>query len=48
MTVLEGLQGNAWVCDIMGELSVAGMVQYMALWDAIHAVQCEEGLDSFR
>ncbi|XP_051190649.1 uncharacterized protein [Lolium perenne] len=51
-SIREGLENNAWVLDIASELSVDATVQYLRLWDAVHAVAivCDEsfGSDVFR
>ncbi|KAM0834874.1 hypothetical protein ACQ4PT_063312 [Festuca glaucescens] len=38
-TVQQGLQGNAWVRDIAGVLSVDAVVQFLRLWPLIQSVQ---------
>ncbi|GJN25071.1 hypothetical protein PR202_gb12855 [Eleusine coracana subsp. coracana] len=34
-SVAEGLQGNNWVDDIQGGLSLVGLYEYFQLWDLI-------------
>ena len=46
--VMDGLEENAWARDIEGELSVDAVVQYLYLWDAVHAVQRVGDQDQFR
>ncbi|KAM0892078.1 hypothetical protein ACQ4PT_025976 [Festuca glaucescens] len=37
-TVQQGMQGNAWVRDIQGVLTVDAVVQYLRLWPLIQSV----------
>ncbi|CAM0951820.1 unnamed protein product [Alopecurus aequalis] len=47
-SVQSGIIGNAWANDIVGPLMVNAVVQYLALWAAIQAVQPAGGSDVFR
>ncbi|CAM0912886.1 unnamed protein product [Alopecurus aequalis] len=46
-TVRDGLAGNAWARDIVGELSIDAVVQYLKLWQAISAVEAVGEADDF-
>ncbi|KAM0864782.1 hypothetical protein ACQ4PT_043697 [Festuca glaucescens] len=48
LSVHDGLVGNHWASTISGELSVDAMVQFLKLWDAVHATATGSGPDSFR
>ncbi|KAM0920754.1 hypothetical protein ACQ4PT_007317 [Festuca glaucescens] len=47
-TVREGLDGNAWVLDVVSQLTVDAVVQFLRLWPLVQAVQVHDDvLDSF-
>jgi hypothetical protein len=46
-TVRDGLQGAAWVLDIIGELWVNAVVQYLKLWTELQNTAIDDGLDTF-
>ncbi|KAM0876090.1 hypothetical protein ACQ4PT_036415 [Festuca glaucescens] len=48
LSVHDGLVGNHWASTISGELSVDATVQFLKLWDAVHATATGSGPDSFR
>jgi hypothetical protein len=37
-TVADGLNANAWACDISGELMIVALGEYLSLWNAIQHV----------
>jgi hypothetical protein len=45
-TVQEGLIGAAWVQDIVGELSVNAVVQYLRLWEELQGMHLGVGPDT--
>jgi hypothetical protein len=47
-TVQQGLQGAAWAMDIVGELSVNAVVQYLKLWGELQMTALRNGHDSIR
>ncbi|KAM0876089.1 hypothetical protein ACQ4PT_036414 [Festuca glaucescens] len=48
LSVHDGLVGNHWASTISGELSVDATIQFLKLWDAVHATATGNGPDSFR
>ncbi|CAM0947439.1 unnamed protein product [Alopecurus aequalis] len=46
-TVQDGLANNTWAADIIGDLTVEVVVQYLALWAAVSSVQLSGGQDVF-
>jgi hypothetical protein len=45
--VRDGLQGAALVLDIVGELSVNAVVQYLKPWTELHNTAIGDGMDTF-
>jgi hypothetical protein len=44
----DGVLNHAWARDIVGELSVDAVLQYLRLWTAIAGVPLNDGEDTFR
>jgi hypothetical protein len=47
-TVQQGLQNEAWVRDIAGELSVNAVIQYLKLWVELQRVVIGDGEDTIK
>ncbi|KAM0931032.1 hypothetical protein ACQ4PT_000540 [Festuca glaucescens] len=46
-SVRDGVQNHAWVLDIVGELTVDAVVQFLRLWNAVQAVPLSDRDDKF-
>jgi hypothetical protein len=46
-TVVEALQGNRWIVDIAGSLTLSELSQYVELWHRLQAVQLTSEPDRF-